>query len=103
MSGNASDKMWAGRFAAETDGRVNDFNSSIRFDCRMYEEDITGSIVHARMLARQGIISAQDREKIEGGLLEIMGDIKSGKLAFDPAGQLGRGNLFDESLLEGGA
>ena len=41
MSGNASDKMWAGRFAAETDGRVNDFNSSIRFDCRMYEEDIT--------------------------------------------------------------
>ena len=87
MSGNASDKMWAGRFAAETDGRVNDFNSSIRFDCRMYEEDITGSIVHARMLARQGIISAQDREKIEGGLLEIMGDIKSGKLAFDPAAE----------------
>ena len=53
-----SDKMWAGRFSAETDKRVNDFNSSIRFDCRMYEEDITGSIVHARMLARQGIISA---------------------------------------------
>ena len=49
-----SDKMWAGRFSAETDKRVNDFNSSIRFDCRMYEEDITGSIVHARMLARPG-------------------------------------------------
>lgn len=79
-----SDKMWAGRFSAETDKRVNDFNSSIRFDCRMYEEDITGSIVHARMLARQGIISADDRDKIEGGLLSVMSDIKSGKLPFDP-------------------
>lgn len=79
-----SDKMWAGRFSAETDKRVNDFNSSIRFDCRMYEEDITGSIVHARMLARQGIISAEDRDKIEGGLLSVMSDIKSGKLPFDP-------------------
>ena len=79
-----SDKMWAGRFSAETDKRVNDFNSSIRFDCRMYEEDITGSIVHARMLARQGIISAEDRDKIEGGLLSVMSDIKSGKLHFDP-------------------
>ena len=78
-----SDKMWAGRFSAETDKRVNDFNSSIRFDCRMYEEDITGSIVHARMLARQGIISAEDRDKIEGGLLSVMSDIKSGKLPFD--------------------
>ena len=79
-----SDKMWAGRFSVETDKRVNDFNSSIRFDCRMYEEDITGSIVHARMLARQGIISAEDRDKIEGGLLSVMSDIKSGKLPFDP-------------------
>ena len=82
-----SDKMWAGRFAAKTDERVNDFNSSIRFDCRMYEEDITGSIVHARMLARQGIISAQDQAEIEKGLLSIMSDIKSGKLPFDPTAE----------------
>ena len=82
-----SDKMWAGRFAAETDGRVNDFNSSIRFDCRMYEQDIKGSIVHARMLARQGIISQKDAAEIERGLLSVMEDIKSGALAFDPSAE----------------
>ena len=49
-------KLWAGRFQKETDALVNDFNSSIFFDARMYREDITGSIAHAAMLGRQGII-----------------------------------------------
>ena len=79
-----SEKMWAGRFSRKEDERVNDFNSSIRFDCRMYKQDIEGSIAHARMLARQSIISAEDAEKIEEGLLAIMSDIRGGKLAFDP-------------------
>ena len=82
-----SEKMWAGRFSAQEDKRVNDFNSSIRFDCRMYKQDIKGSIVHARMLARQGIISGEDADKIEEGLLSVMSDIQSGKLAFDPAAE----------------
>ena len=82
-----SEKMWAGRFSRKEDERVNDFNSSIRFDCRMYKQDIEGSIAHARMLARQSIISAEDAEKIEEGLLSIMSDIRGGKLAFDPGAE----------------
>ena len=50
-------KLWAGRFQKETDLVVNDFNSSILFDCRLYKEDITGSIAHATMLGKQGIIA----------------------------------------------
>ena len=49
-------KLWAGRFGKETDLEVNDFNSSISFDCRLYKEDITGSMAHAAMLGKQGII-----------------------------------------------
>lgn len=59
-----SQKMWAGRFSKELDGRVNDFNSSISFDSRMYRRDIEGSMAHAAMLGRQGIISAADAEAI---------------------------------------
>ena len=54
-------KMWAGRFSKEVDDRVNDFNSSIRFDCRMYEQDIKGSLAHAAMLAAQGITRTRSR------------------------------------------
>ena len=57
-------KMWAGRFSKEVDDRVNDFNSSIRFDCRMYEQDIKGSLAHAAMLAAQGIIPQEDADTI---------------------------------------
>ena len=53
-------KLWAGRFQKETDALVNDFNSSISFDARMYREDITGSIAHAAMLGRQGIIKEHE-------------------------------------------
>lgn len=77
-------KLWAGRFSKEADERVNDFNSSIRFDCRMYAQDITGSMAHAQMLADQGIIEAGEARKIREGLAGILEDLKSGELAFDP-------------------
>lgn len=77
-------KLWAGRFSKEADERVNDFNSSIRFDCRMFAQDITGSMAHAQMLADQGIIAADDARKIREGLAGILEDLKSGALAFDP-------------------
>ncbi len=76
-------KMWAGRQTKETDKIADDFNSSIHFDSRMYRHDITGSIAHATMLAKQGIISIEDKEKIIEGLSGILEDIESGKLPFD--------------------
>ena len=76
-------KMWAGRFGKETDSRVNDFNSSIRFDSRMYAHDIEGSKAHAAMLAAKGIISEADGKAIVGELEQIKKDIQSGKLEID--------------------
>lgn len=73
-------KMWAGRFKKEEDKQVNDFNSSIRFDKRLYKEDITGSIAHAGMLGKCGIIDVSESEKIIEGLKGILADIESGKL-----------------------
>ena len=80
-------KMWAGRFQKETDERVNDFNSSIRFDCRMYRHDITGSLAHAAMLAQQGIISAEDAQLIAEGLSGILKDLESGALEINLAAE----------------
>ena len=80
-------KMWAGRFTKETDERVNDFNSSISFDARMYRQDIEGSIAHAAMLGECGIIDRADSEKIIEGLKGILADIESGKLKFDPTAE----------------
>ena len=77
-------KMWAGRFQKETDAVVNDFNSSVMFDCRMYAEDIQGSIAHATMLGRQGIIPQEDVHKIIEGLTGILADIEAGKIHFSP-------------------
>jgi argininosuccinate lyase (EC 4.3.2.1) len=77
-------KLWAGRFKKETDERVNDFNSSIRFDSRMYKDDIEGSIAHATMLGECGVIAMQESLEIIGGLKEILADLESGKLQFDP-------------------
>ncbi len=79
-----ADKMWAGRFSKELDKRVNDFNSSISFDARMYRQDIRGSIAHAAMLGDTGIIDRSESEKIIAGLNEILSDLDSGKLLFDP-------------------
>lgn len=75
-------KLWAGRFQKETDALVNDFNSSISFDARMYREDITGSIAHAAMLGRQGIIKEYEAEKIIDGLKAILADIEAGQVEF---------------------
>jgi len=75
-------KLWGGRFRKETDSLVNDFNSSIQFDCRMYREDIQGSMAHAAMLAQQGIISQADAEEIIRGLTGILQDIESGEVEF---------------------
>ena len=75
-------KLWAGRFQKETDLVVNDFNSSILFDCRLYKEDITGSIAHATMLGKQGIIEEHEAEKIIDGLKAILADIDAGGVEF---------------------
>ncbi len=76
-------KMWAGRTAGETDRIADDFNSSIRFDCRMYRADITGSVAHAAMLAKCGIITEEEGQALKAGLLGILADIESGALPFD--------------------
>ncbi len=75
--------MWAGRFKKEESKDVNDFNSSISFDSRMYEQDILGSIAHATMLGEKNIISKADSELICKTLAQILEDIKNGKLLFD--------------------
>ena len=76
-------KMWAGRTSGETDKLADDFNSSIRFDSRMYQQDIKGSMAHAAMLSAQKIISAEDAEKIIDGLQTILDDLQSGALVID--------------------
>jgi len=75
--------MWAGRFQKQLNSRVNDFNSSIHFDCRLYKQDITGSIAHATMLGNCGIISKEDAALICKTLKEILADIENGVLEFD--------------------
>ena len=75
-------KLWGGRFKKETSGLMDDFHSSIGFDCRMYREDITGSIAHAQMLGKQGIIPKEDAQKITEGLKGILADIDAGKVEF---------------------
>ncbi len=75
-------KLWGGRFSKNTDSEVNDFNSSIRFDQRMYRQDINGSIAHAQMLGKCGIISVEDSELIVKTLGEILADIEDGKVEF---------------------
>ena len=75
-------KLWAGRFQKETDTLVNDFNSSIAFDARLYRQDIQGSIAHATMLGRPGIIEEHEAEKIVDGLKAILADIEAGQVEF---------------------
>ena len=75
-------KLWGGRFSKSTDEGVNDFNSSIRFDQRMYRQDIKGSIAHARMLGKCNVISLEDSNKIIDGLKEILEEIENGKAEF---------------------
>jgi len=75
-------KLWSGRFGKETDALVNDFNASIQFDQRLYREDITGSLAHAKMLGDCGVISQEDVAAITQGLQEILADIEAGKIQF---------------------
>lgn len=76
--------LWAGRFKKEINENVNAFNSSISFDARMYKHDIMGSLAHAKMLAKQGIIDQTNLEEITTGLHEILNDLENGTLLFDP-------------------
>ena len=75
--------MWAGRFQKALDKKADDFNSSLRFDCRMYAQDIRGSIAHATMLESVGILSKEDKALIIDGLKGILADIEQGVLTFD--------------------
>ena len=76
-------KMWAGRTSGMTDSIADDFNSSIRFDSRMYQQDITGSMAHAAMLGARGIIARQEADILIDGLQGILNDLNSGALQFD--------------------
>ena len=82
---NANDKLWGGRFEKSTDEMINAFQASIDFDKRMYREDIEGSIAHAKMLANQHIINAEDCQKIVDGLQNILQKIDAGDFNFDIA------------------
>ena len=73
-------KMWAGRTDGNTNKLADDFNSSIHFDCKMYKQDITGSMAHAAMLEAKGILTSSERDNILAGLEGIYNDIESGKL-----------------------
>ena len=78
-------KPWGGRFAGETEKTVEDFTTSLSFDQRLYRQDIAGSMAHARMLGRQGIITPAEAEEIVQGLEEIQAEIEAGQFDFDPA------------------
>ncbi|NMD37378.1 MAG: argininosuccinate lyase, partial [Christensenellaceae bacterium] len=80
-------KLWGGRFQKDTDAIVDDFNSSISFDKRLYKQDITGSIAHANMLGACGIISKSDADAIIEGLKNILDDIEAGNVEFDIAAE----------------
>ena len=75
-------KLWGGRFTKEENQLVHNFNESLSFDQKFYRQDIEGSIAHVTMLAKQGIVSEEDREAILGGLRGILADLDSGKLTF---------------------
>ena len=79
------EKLWAGRSSGSVDPTADDFNSSIRTDSRMIEEDIKGSVAHAAMLGAKNIISSEDADLIVSGLEGILSDLDSGALTVDPA------------------
>ncbi len=89
--------MWAGRFSKEVDSKVNAFNSSISFDGRMYKQDITGSIAHAEMLGKCGIISKSDSEALVKELKQVLADIENGSLQLDMNAE--DVHMFIESVL----
>lgn len=78
------EKLWTGRFKKALDSEVNDFNSSIRFDSKMAKQDITGSIAHAAMLGKQGIVTEEESKAIQDTLRQILSELMSGNLSIDP-------------------
>ena len=90
-------KLWAGRFEKPTSALLDDFQSSIPFDQRLLECDITGSIAHATMLGEQGIISAEDAQAIVAGLGAILQEYRAGRLAIDMGAE--DVHMFVEALL----
>ena len=78
-------KLWAGRTDGVLDSTADDFNSSLRFDCRMYRQDITGSMAHAAMLGETGIILPEEADQLIEGLQGILRELDAGTLQFDPA------------------
>ena len=78
-------KLWGGRFTRDTDASVEEFTSSISFDQRLYRQDILGSMAHARMLGRCGIITQAETETIISGLASILADIEAGNFSFEIA------------------
>ncbi|WP_394965313.1 lyase family protein, partial [Candidatus Allofournierella excrementigallinarum] len=80
-------QLWQGRFTKAVDSRVNDFNSSIRFDRRMAAQDIAGSMAHAAMLTGQGILSEAGGAATQEGLEGLLADLESGALSIDPAAE----------------
>ena len=91
------EKMWAGRFQKELDREADDFNSSIHVDQRMFRQDIRGSVAHAAMLAKQGILTEQEGQEIIEALGGILQDIEDGALAIDPEAE--DIHMFIESVL----
>ncbi len=80
-------KLWGGRFTKETNQLVHNFNESLSFDQKFYRQDIEGSIAHVTMLAKQGILSREDKEAIVCGLKGILKDIEEGKLDIGPGAE----------------
>lgn len=76
-------KLWAGRFQKEVDSTVNDFNSSIPFDCRMAKQDMLGSIAHATMLGEQGVIAKSEADAIVNELSNMLAELENGTLSID--------------------
>ena len=76
-------QLWGGRFTKATDQMVYDFNASIRFDQKLFRQDIQGSIAHVTMLAKQNILTAEEKEAIIDGLNGILHDVEEGRLAID--------------------
>ncbi len=90
-------KLWQGVTDGKTNKLADDFNSSIAFDCRLYKEDITGSIAHAAMLEKQGILTKKEADQLTEGLLSILEDLDTGKLTFDLSAE--DIHMFVESVL----
>lgn len=80
-------KLWGGRFREATDGRAEKFLASIAFDRRLYRQDIRGSIAHVRLLARSGVISAAEEERLVQGLEELLRDFEQGKVTLSEAAE----------------